>query len=248
MPNFPIGWPRFLFQGREYDCTTSIGISGGMFSAIKLNRNENKLIEYSYMKVILFRLLAGFLFIIELIYMIFLDKELSSDGRLAMSCAFISSLSGIGAIILSIIIIFRCPSIGKIEIIIFLFLVIFSIFPSSKFIIDNKLYNKISYYKLNVYYKNINSIKKYISEKNEMPSTLLAGLKDTLTNRTHIINYRIIEPFSGKTNIVQEFDGTGGWVYNPEQGIFGLNVKGKEQYTTNFSEYLEKVKTDSPEK
>ena len=80
MPNFPIGWPRFLFQGREYDCTTSIGISGGMFSAIKLNRNENKLIEYSYMKVILFRLLAGFLFIIELVYMIFLDKELSSDG------------------------------------------------------------------------------------------------------------------------------------------------------------------------
>ncbi len=200
------------------------------------------------MKVILFRLLAGVLFIIELVYMIFLDKELSSDGRLAMSCAFISSLSGISAIILSIVIIFRCPSIGKIEIIIFLCLSIFLIFPSSKFIIENKLSNKISYYKLNVYYYNINSIKKYISEKNEMPSTLLAGLKEALTNRTHIINYRIIEPFSGKTNIVQVFDGTGGWVYNPEQGIFGLNVKGMEQYTTNFSEYLEKVKTPSTAK
>lgn len=228
--------------------TRPIGSSGGVFSKSQLNRNENKFIEYRYMKVILFRLLAGVLFIIELVYMIFLDKELSSDGRLAMSCAFISSLSGISAIILSIIIIFRCPSIEKIEIIIFLCLSIFFIFPSSKFIIENKLSNKISHYKLNVYYKNINSIKKYISEKNEMPGTLLAGLKEALTNQTQIINYRIIEPFSGKTNIVKEFDGSGGWVYNPEQGIFGLNVKGMEQYTTNYSEYLEKVKTDSPAK
>ena len=44
------------------------------------------------------------------------------------------------------------------------------------------------------------------------------------------------------TNIVREFDGTGGWVYNPESGVFGINVKGMEEYRTNFSSYLESVK------
>lgn len=200
------------------------------------------------MKIIFFRILVGFLFIIELAYMIFLDKELSTDGRLAMSCAFISSLSGISAIILSIVILLRCPSIGKIEIIIFLCLVIFFLFPSSKFIIENKLYNKINYWKLNVYYENIKSIKKFIRGKNEMPSTLLASLKETLENRTLIINYRVTEPFSGKTNIVKVFDGTGGWVYNPEQGIFGLNVNGMEQYTTNLTSYLEEVQKKTEKK
>ena len=44
------------------------------------------------------------------------------------------------------------------------------------------------------------------------------------------------------TNIVREFDGTGGWVYDPEKGIFGINVKGMESYSTNFNSYLESVK------
>ena len=46
------------------------------------------------------------------------------------------------------------------------------------------------------------------------------------------------------TNIVREFDGTGGWVYDPEKGIFGINVKGMEPYSTNLNSYLESVKNE----
>lgn len=76
----------------------------------------------------------------------------------------------------------------------------------------------------------------------------VSALPEIRSERNNIaaerLNYRLTEPYSGMTNITQEFDGTGGWVYDPEKGIFGINVKELEEYSTNFTEYLKKVKKD----
>ncbi|MCK9316254.1 MAG: hypothetical protein M0Q48_08945 [Verrucomicrobia bacterium] len=108
--------------------------------------------------------------------------------------------------------------------------------------------------KLIVYERNCHDMIKYISYYRKLPESLFIMIdnyasffsKERDANwKEKQINFRLTEPFSGKTNIVSSFDGSGGWVYNPEQGIFGINVKGMEQYTTNFTEYLGKVKTNS---
>lgn len=131
---------------------------------------------------------------------------------------------------------------------------IFLLFPICS-LIQNKSTDGLKERASLIYSQNVLAFRTYIHETKYLPSRLedvISALPEIRLERNDIaierLNYRLTEPFSGKTNIVQEFDGTGGWVYNPEQGIFGLNVKGMEQYTTNFSEYLEKVKTDSPEK
>lgn len=90
-----------------------------------------------------------------------------------------------------------------------------------------------------IYSKNLKDIFTCIDNHKELPDELSTVLKKVgLPEKT--IEYRLTGG-TGVTNIVQEFDGTGGWVYNPEQGIFGLNVKGMEQYTTNLTSYLEEV-------
>lgn len=84
---------------------------------------------------------------------------------------------------------------------------------------------------------NSHDLKVYLEKYGEFPKGMiefLAGKGDA------VIKYRLTGG-TGVTNIVQEFDGSGGWVYNPAQGIFGLNVKGMEQYTTNLTSYLEEV-------
>lgn len=85
---------------------------------------------------------------------------------------------------------------------------------------------------------NSRDLKAYLKKYGEFPNEMiefLAGKSESL------IEYRLTCG-TGKTNIVREFDGSGGWVYNPESGIFGINVKGMEQYTTNLTTYLGDVR------
>ncbi|MDD2286454.1 MAG: hypothetical protein PHQ11_13780 [Paludibacter sp.] len=131
---------------------------------------------------------------------------------------------------------------------------VFLLFPLYSFM-RNKSPDRLRERASLIYSQNVLAFRTYLHETKQLPSSLedvISALPEIRSERNDIamerLNCRLTEPFSGKTNIVQIFDGTGGWVYNPEQGIFGLNVMGMEQYTTNFSEYLEKVKTDSPAK
>ncbi len=100
-----------------------------------------------------------------------------------------------------------------------------------------------------IFSQNSLAFRKYIRETKHLPPTLedaISALPEIRSERNNIaaeyLNCRLTEPYSGMTNITQEFDGTGGWVYNPEKGIFGINVKGMEQYSKNFTEYLKEVK------
>lgn len=102
-----------------------------------------------------------------------------------------------------------------------------------------------------IFSQNILAFRSYIHETKHLPPTLedaISALPEIRLERNNIaterLNYRLTEPYSRMTNITQEFDGTGGWVYDPEKGIFGINVNGMEQYSTNFTEYLKEVKKD----
>lgn len=91
--------------------------------------------------------------------------------------------------------------------------------------------------------ENSKDLKEFISKHKEFPNSLYDAIA-VKKRKNEIIQYRLTSR-TGITNIVPFFDGTGGWVYNPEQGIFGINVNGMEQYTTNLTEYLERVKKDA---
>ncbi|MBO4715160.1 MAG: hypothetical protein J5672_03560 [Verrucomicrobia bacterium] len=102
-----------------------------------------------------------------------------------------------------------------------------------------------------IFAQNTLAFRKYIHETKHFPPTLedaVSALSEIRSGRNNIaaeyLNCRLTEPYSGMTNITQEFDGTGGWVYDSEKGIFGINVKELEEYSTNFTEYLKKVKKD----
>lgn len=102
-----------------------------------------------------------------------------------------------------------------------------------------------------IFAQNTLAFRSYIHGTKHLPPTLedaVSALPEIRSERNNIaaerLNYRLTEPYSGMTNITQEFDGTGGWVYDPEKGIFGINVKELEEYSTNFTEYLKKVKKD----
>jgi multisubunit Na+/H+ antiporter MnhG subunit len=128
---------------------------------------------------------------------------------------------------------------------------LFVLFLSLMYIIQGKTEQGIQHRQRSTFRYNTEDIKGYMRQNGKFPQALLDALKedyprpcrggvlDKLSDRT--IRYRLTAG-GGVTNIVQEFDGTGGWVYNPEQGIFGLNVRGMEQYTTNLTSYLEEVR------
>ena len=102
-----------------------------------------------------------------------------------------------------------------------------------------------------IFSQNILAFKSYIHETKHLPPTLedaVSALPEIRLERNNIaaerLNYRLTEPYSGMTNITQEFDGTGGWVYDSEKGIFGINVKELEEYSIDFTEYIKMVKKD----
>jgi len=127
---------------------------------------------------------------------------------------------------------------------------LFVLFLSLVYIVQGKTEQGIQHRQRSTFRYNTEDIKGYVRQNGKFPQALLDALKedysrpcrggvlDKLSDRT--IRYRLTAG-GGVTNIVQEFDGSGGWVYNPEQEIFGLNVKGMEQYTTNLTSYLEEV-------
>ncbi len=83
---------------------------------------------------------------------------------------------------------------------------------------------------------------KYVSINKKLPNTLSDAINKD--NRSEQVVSYLLTAGSKNTNTVQEFDGTGGWVYDPEKGIFGINVNGMEEYSTNFTEYLKEIKKD----
>ena len=102
-----------------------------------------------------------------------------------------------------------------------------------------------------IFAQNTLAFRKYIHETKHFPPTLedaVLALSEIRSERNNIaaeyLNCRLTEPYSGMTNITQEFDGTGGWVYDSEKGIFGINVKELEEYSIDFTEYIKMVKKD----
>ena len=99
------------------------------------------------------------------------------------------------------------------------------------------------------YVKNVKDMRQYLFIHKKYPEKLMDIFKDE-RNQADPSAFRLspktvafrLAVGGNATNIVREFDGTGGWVYNPESGVFGINVKGMEEYRTNFSSYLESVK------
>lgn len=131
-----------------------------------------------------------------------------------------------------------------------IFFCLFVLFLSLMYIVQGKTEQGIKHRQRSTFRYNTEDIKGYIRQNGKFPQALLDALEEShprscrggvvnkLSDRT--IRYRLTAG-GGVTNIVQEFDGLGGWVYNPEQGIFGLNAKGMEQYTTNLTAYLEDI-------
>lgn len=155
------------------------------------------------------------------------------DGRL-LSDAFVYSLAyNIIALLLSC----RLAFIKKWMGVVLIFLCLLSSVLPVRGIIKQKNGSLLIERLPHVFRNNSHDLKVYLEKYGEFPKGMiefLAGKGDA------VIKYRLTGG-TGVTNIVQEFDGSGGWVYNPAQGIFGLNVKGMEQYTTNLTSYLEEV-------
>lgn len=134
---------------------------------------------------------------------------------------------------------------------------LFVLFLSPMYIVQGKTEQGIQHRQRSTFRYNTEDIKGHIRQNGKFPQALLDALKeshprpcwggvlDKLSDRT--IRYRLTAG-GGVTNIVQEFDGSGGWVYNPARGIFGLNVKGIKQYTTNLTSYLEEVQKKNEKK
>lgn len=51
-------------------------------------------------------------------------------------------------------------------------------------------------------------------------------------------NFGLTEPLSKSTNCVKEFDGGGGWVYNPEQRLLGSNAKGWKEELGRYHQQI----------
>lgn len=155
------------------------------------------------------------------------------DGRL-LSDAFVYSLAyNIIALLLSCRLAFIKKWLG----VILIFLSLLCSVPAVRGIVKQKNGSLLIELLPSLFRNNSHDLKVYLEKYGEFPKGMiefLAGKGDA------VIKYRLTGG-TGVTNIVQEFDGSGGWVYNPAQGIFGLNVKGMEQYTTNLTSYLEEV-------
>lgn len=99
------------------------------------------------------------------------------------------------------------------------------------------------------YIKNVKDMSRYLWIHKKYPAELMDIFIDE-RDKTEPPAFRLTQEAiafrlavgGNVTNIVREFDGTGGWVYDPEKGIFGINVKGMEPYSTNLNSYLESVK------
>ncbi len=103
-----------------------------------------------------------------------------------------------------------------------------------------------------IYKENCASLRDYIYDRKQLPSSLEEALQETLEERlsseseerkeramTYLLTYG-----SGETNIVKGFDGKGGWVYNPESGEFALNLEGMEDCSMNLIRYLNNQKAN----
>ena len=191
-----------------------------------------------------------FLFL-EIIYSLFLDSinldVLTYGVKDDRSNYYFSILCGFFCILISIVFYKKRKKACQFIIIL---AICFLYFPLSTLKTINSNTNKSIQRQARVFFYNSKDLFWYWCVYQHFPNRLEEAIE--LSWKRHstddipkkCLNYRLADPFLGKTNIVPIFDGTGGWVYDPEKGIFGINVNEMEEYSTNFTEYIEMIKKD----
>ena len=99
-----------------------------------------------------------------------------------------------------------------------------------------------------IYQSNCNDLVKYIQVNKKLPLTLKEALlqggnEENPRGENHVAY--LMSCGTGESKVVNQFDGKGGWVYNPESGEFALNLEGMEDCSTNLIAYMEEWKKNT---